>query len=102
MTAVNGGVQTVLDLLAVPHQTICLDFNGAETRYRNPDLGGYLNSWSILSAVDASAWELVGVGDFNGDKTDDIAWRNMSTGLTGYWQINNKTLTGWQNIATIA
>ena len=63
---------------------------------------GYLNSWSILSAVDMSAWELAGVGDFNGDGSDDIAWRQTSTGLTGYWQINNKELTGWQNIATIA
>ena len=63
---------------------------------------GYLNSWSILSAVDTSAWELAGVGDFNGDGSDDIAWRQTSSGLTGYWQINNKELTGWQNIATIA
>ena len=63
---------------------------------------GYLSSWSILSAVDTSAWELAGVGDFNGDGSDDIAWRQTSTGLTGYWQINDKTLTGWQNIATIA
>ena len=63
---------------------------------------GYLSSWSILSAVDTSAWELAGVGDFNGDGSDDIAWRQTSSGLTGYWQINNKELTGWQNIATIA
>ena len=62
---------------------------------------GYLNSWSILSAVDPSSWALAGVGDFNGDGTEDIAWSSLETGLTGYWQINDKTLTVWQNIATL-
>ncbi|MBE6367109.1 MAG: hypothetical protein E7052_04275 [Lentisphaerae bacterium] len=62
---------------------------------------GYMNSWSILSAVTAE-WELAGVGDFNGDGTDDIAWCNTESGLTGYWQVNNKQMTAWQNIATVA
>ena len=62
---------------------------------------GYLSSWSILSAVDTSAWTLAGVADFNGDGTDDIAWSNNDTGLTGYWQINDKQLTTWANIATV-
>ena len=61
---------------------------------------GYLNSWSILSAV-TSEWQLAGVADFNADGTDDIAWSNTATGLTGYWQINNKELTTWSNIAVI-
>ena len=61
---------------------------------------GYLSSWSILSAV-TSEWTLAGVADFNADGTDDIAWSNTSTGLTGYWQINNKELTTWTNIAVI-
>ncbi|MBP5586073.1 MAG: hypothetical protein J6Y92_06945, partial [Lentisphaeria bacterium] len=63
---------------------------------------GYLNSWSILSAVDRSSWTLAGVGDFNGDGTDDIAWASDSLGVVGYWQINNKELTTWANIATIS
>ena len=61
---------------------------------------GYLSSWSILSAV-TSEWQLAGVADFNADGTDDIAWSNTDTGLTGYWQINNKELTTWANIATL-
>ncbi len=62
---------------------------------------GYLNSWSILSAV-TPEWQLAGVADFNADGTDDIAWSNTDTGLTGYWQINDKELTTWVNIATIS
>ncbi|MBE6367102.1 MAG: hypothetical protein E7052_04240 [Lentisphaerae bacterium] len=63
---------------------------------------GYLDSWSILSAVDTNTWQLAGVDDFNNDGTDDIAWCNVNTASTGYWQINNKNLSSWQNIATIA
>ena len=60
-----------------------------------------MSSWSILSAV-TSEWQLAGVADFNADGTDDIAWSNTESGLTGYWQINEKTLTNWANIATIS
>ncbi len=63
---------------------------------------GYLSSWSILSAVNTADWTLAGVGDFNADGTDDIAWCSDSTGLAGYWQINNKTLTVWVNIAVVS
>jgi len=62
---------------------------------------GAMNSWSILSAV-TSDWTLAGVGDYNGDGTDDIAWCNSASGQTGYWQIVNKELNSWQNIATVA
>ncbi len=61
---------------------------------------GYLSSWSILSAV-TDEWQLAGVADFNADGTDDIAWHNTATGLTGYWQINDKQLTTWTNLVTI-
>ena len=61
---------------------------------------GYLSSWSILSAV-TSEWTLAGVGDFNGDHTDDIAWCNTDTGLTGYWQIANKELASWQTLVVL-
>ena len=59
---------------------------------------GCLSSWSILSAV-TSEWQFAGVGDFNADGTDDIAWCNNSTGLAGCRQINDKQLTAWANIA---
>ncbi len=63
---------------------------------------GYLDSWSILSAVNPAEWTLAGVADFNADGTDDIAWCNTATGLAGCWQINDKQLTTWANIATVS
>jgi hypothetical protein len=62
---------------------------------------GWLSSWSILSAVNPADWELVGVGDFNSDGTDDIAWCNKTSCVAGYWQIEDKNLAGWANIATL-
>ena len=62
---------------------------------------GYLSSWSILSAV-TSEWMFAGVADFNADGTDDIAWASTATGLAGYWQINDRELTDWANLATIS
>ena len=63
---------------------------------------GRLVSDTVLSAVDPASWTFAGVGDFNGDGTDDIAWCNESTGLAGCWEISNKALSAWSNIATIA
>ena len=61
---------------------------------------GGLSSWSILSSV-TPEWSFSGIADFNADGTDDIAWCNTETGLSGFWQINNKQLTDWTNIAMI-
>jgi len=63
-------------------------------RYRNNGI-----IWSELPLDDG--WDIAGVGDFNGNGTDDIAWNNTETGLAGYWQINDKQLTAWSNIAAI-
>ncbi len=63
---------------------------------------GYLSSWSILSAVNTAEWTLTGVGDFNADGTDDIAWCSSVSNLAGYWQINDKQLTTWANIAVVS
>ncbi|MBP5585221.1 MAG: FG-GAP repeat protein [Lentisphaeria bacterium] len=56
----------------------------------------------MLSKVDTAEWSLVGVADLNGDGTDDIAWRSAGSGIAGYWQINDKKMTDWQTVSTIA
>jgi hypothetical protein len=41
---------------------------------------------------------VVGVGDFTGNGTDDILFRNNTTGDTGFYQISNGTFVSWHDI----
>lgn len=34
------------------------------------------------------AWAISGVGDFNGNGTEDLLWRNFETGANGIWLMN--------------
>jgi hypothetical protein len=40
---------------------------------------------------------VVGVGDFNGDGTSDVLWRNDSTGHVGIWEMHNNAQT-WHDL----
>jgi hypothetical protein len=39
------------------------------------------------------AWDIEGVGDFNGDGRDDLIWRS-NTGATAIWHMNGTTAAG--------
>ncbi|MCU0551775.1 MAG: VCBS repeat-containing protein [Leptolyngbya sp. Prado105] len=39
---------------------------------------GFSTSWR-------TGWEIIGIGDFNGDLLDDLAWRNPTSGEVGVW-----------------
>jgi len=55
---------------------------------------GVGNAW--IAQSDTRPWQIAGVGDFNGDGTDDILWQNHATGLIGAWQIRNAMYDGWR------
>ncbi|WP_392535695.1 DUF4347 domain-containing protein [Nostoc sp. C117] len=47
-------------------------------------------------------WEIVSTGDFNGDRTPDILWRNKANGENTIWEMNNDfTLKTDHSIAQI-
>ncbi len=42
-----------------------------------------------LGATKGSDWSLAGVGDFNGDGTSDVLWRNINTSQVDQWQMKS-------------
>jgi hypothetical protein len=40
------------------------------------------------SSVGGTAWQVVGVGDINGDLKTDLVWQESSSGLVGAWLMN--------------
>ncbi|MFA7231601.1 MAG: hypothetical protein WC071_10055, partial [Victivallaceae bacterium] len=49
-------------------------------------------NWAYFGNVPRADWEIAGVGDFNGNGTSDILWRNKQDGFTGMWESG----TDWQ------
>lgn len=77
---------------------------------RNPTTGligawivnnGAYQSWSSIGVADPTAWDVAGVGDFNGDGTDDLLLCNFVSGLIGTWTINNGAYQSWSSIGVV-
>jgi hypothetical protein len=47
---------------------------------------------SDLPALPNPDYTLVGTGDFNGDGSPDIVWRNTETGANAIWYMSGVTL----------
>jgi hypothetical protein len=48
------------------------------------------------------SWQIVGVGDFNGDGKMDILWRNSVSGENGVWYMNGGTRLGVEYLPPVA
>jgi autotransporter-associated beta strand protein len=91
------------------------DFNGNGTDdvlWRNTvtgDTGAWMmhdaaiqNFTFFASVSPALNWTIVGVGDFNGDGTSDVLWRNTVTGDTGAWMIHNAAIQNFTFFASVS
>ena len=47
-----------------------------------------------------SGWEIQGVGDFTGEGSADVLWRNTTTGEVGAWILDGPQVVGWVWMAT--
>jgi hypothetical protein len=47
--------------------------------------GGFVSNSANLSSTVTTDWQIVGTGDFNGDGTSDILWRNANSGQLSDW-----------------
>jgi hypothetical protein len=46
-------------------------------------------------------WHIAGVGDFNGDGTDDLVWENTSTGKRRIWFFKNGAFSSSIDLPTV-
>jgi ELWxxDGT repeat protein len=111
-TVVSGGDVTSNGVAVAPDATWSVagigDFNAdgqKDILWRKTD--GTLAAWDMNGAAIASSgvltsggvavkpdatWSIAGIGDFNGDQSADILWRN-SNGTLAIWLMNNTTIT---------
>ena len=54
---------------------------------------------TILGTADPS-WDVIGVGDYNGDRNSDILFRHQGDGAIGYWKIYRGAVAGWVPLTT--
>ncbi|NCD33798.1 MAG: hypothetical protein EOL87_10345 [Spartobacteria bacterium] len=46
---------------------------------------GQRKSYAVLSNGAPSGWDIIGIGDVNGDNIDDLLWRNTTDGRMAVW-----------------
>ncbi|MBW4697028.1 MAG: VCBS repeat-containing protein [Aphanocapsa lilacina HA4352-LM1] len=61
----------------------------------------YLTS-AALSETVTGDWHLRGAGDFNGDGSPDIIWRNYTTGANVLWLLNGVLVTEVINLPSVS
>jgi len=46
-------------------------------------------------------WQVVGVGDFNGNGEDDILWRHALSGENSIWFMNGASVVSTPSLPTV-
>jgi hypothetical protein len=98
---------TTLQMYRYAETTPEQDFTGGRTSdilwTSSADMGiwimnnGAFASWKDLNAPPAG-WTIAGTGDFNGDGTADLLWRNTTTGDVGIWIMNSGAFSSFVDL----
>jgi hypothetical protein len=68
------------------------DFTNRQVGYWRFDGLQYLDTRTVVTAMDAG-WQFEAIGDFDGDRADDILWRHSSTNELVVWLLDPETAT---------
>ncbi|MBF0537474.1 MAG: hypothetical protein HQL03_04375 [Nitrospirae bacterium] len=65
--------------------------------------GATITGGGAVATVADPAWQIKGVGDFDGDgNTGDILWQNTTTGQVVIWDMFGPAIVGVGSPATVA
>ncbi len=64
-------------------------------------VNGQIGVGTGMRAV-CSAWQFVGTGDYNGDGTSDVLWRNTAIGEVDTWVVSNGHIVGGSPIGSVS
>ena len=56
--------------------------------------------WRMVSVANPDEWSFLCTGDFNGDKTNDIAMIN-DVGVVGIWGVEDGYLSSWSILSAV-
>jgi hypothetical protein len=74
--------------------------SGTLTTWLGATNGGFTDNWSNFVLSLPTSWQVVGLGDFNGDTRDDMLLRHSSGTLTTWLGATNGGFTdNWSNFA---
>lgn len=59
--------------------------DGAYSEWLGQSDGGFIDNYAIAGGTALTSWQIVGVGDFNGDGRADILWQNPSANVLVNW-----------------
>ena len=82
----------------------CLFFNptnGALNAFRDRTISRPRPGKALAASIPAAGFQIAGIGDFNGDGTDDILFFNPANGALNAFEVHNFTATAWQGVGSI-
>ncbi len=74
---------------------------GVVTNWLGNDAGGFSTNWTYANLGVPLEWQIVGVGDFNGDSMSDVMWQHDSGVLVNWLgNSNGGFAANWDNAPT--
>ena len=68
--------------------------NGDVTNWLGQSNGGFVGNYASSYNAVPNSWQVVGVGDFNGDGRDDVLWRNVNGDVLNWLGQANGSFVG--------